>query len=66
MNPLGPGDYDPKVSSTGRGCKLKGRYPEEKRDVFNTGPGSYEIPDTKTKKGTKFANNKNSGLFVKS
>ena len=67
LNSLGPGDYDPQIQSLSRSCKLKGRYSEEKRDEFNTGPGSYEIPDTKSKIGTKFShNNKNSGIFVKS
>ena len=40
--------------SNHKSCKIKGKYPEPKRDVFNTGPGAYELPDTKSKLGARF------------
>jgi hypothetical protein len=53
-NPLGPGEYDPKISTLTRSFKLRGKN-EPKVVIDNsTGPGSYDIPDTKTKVGARF------------
>lgn len=53
-NPLGPGEYDPKASSVARSFKLRGKNESKIVIDNNTGPGSYDIPDTKTKIGTRF------------
>jgi hypothetical protein len=53
-NPLGPGEYDPKLSSIARSFKLRGKNEPKVVIDNNTGPGSYDIPDTKTKVGTRF------------
>jgi hypothetical protein len=53
-NPLGPGEYDPKLMTVTRSFKLRGKNENKIVIENNTGPGSYDIPDTKTKIGTRF------------
>lgn len=40
-----------------RSFKIKQKIPEPQKDVYNTGPGSYDIPETKSKIGTRFSSN---------
>jgi hypothetical protein len=52
---LGPGEYSPKpVSTVSRSFKLRGRNEPKTIETSKLGPGSYDIPDTKMKIGTKF------------
>lgn len=53
-NSLGPGEYDPKIIAMTRTFKLRGKNQIKQAETNNTGPGSYDIPDTKTKIGTRF------------
>lgn len=54
-NPTGPGEYNPKLYTTCRSFKLKGRIPnDQKSDNQDTSPMSYNLPDTKSKIGTVF------------
>lgn len=53
-NSLGPGEYDPKIMTLTRSFKLRGKNADKIVIQNNTGPGSYDIPDTKTKIGTRF------------
>lgn len=53
-NPLGPGEYDPKIMTLTRSFKLRGKNADKIIIENNTGPGSYDIPDTKTNIGTRF------------
>lgn len=54
-NDVGPGEYDPKHDSNmGRSFKLRERNEPKLFETSSLGPGAYNLPDTKTKKGTKF------------
>ena len=54
-NQLGPGEYDSKIQSIlSRSFKLKRRGEPRTIEQTSLGPGSYELPDTKTKLGTTF------------
>ena len=60
-NPLGPGEYTPKILNNGsvllnqsKGFKLKGKLPEAQKYVNPNGPGSYDLPDTKNPVGPRF------------
>ena len=50
---LGPGEYNPKQINLARSFKLTGRKKDKVIVKVNTGPGTYELPDTKKKLGTK-------------
>ncbi len=58
--PNPPGEYSPNNntihSSLGRSFKIKGKLPEAMKYVNPNGPGTYDLPDTKCKKGPKFNN----------
>lgn len=65
-NALGPGEYCPQIYnngsfllSTASGFKLKGKLPQQQKYVNPTGPGSYDLPSTKTSIGTRFNQSKN-------
>lgn len=61
---IGPGEYDPKFNlSSGRNFKLRGRNELKQYQPSALGPGSYDIPDTKTKLGTKFNSPKEKHTF---
>lgn len=52
---LGPGEYNINRSDGfGRSCTMKGRYHREKPIQYQAAPGLYDIPDSKSKKGTIF------------
>lgn len=60
-NPLGPGEYSPKILNNGsalldtsKGFKLKGKLPKASNYVNPNGPGSYDLPDTKNTIGPRF------------
>ncbi len=60
-NPLGPGEYAPKISNNGsmllnptKGFKLKGKLPEAQKYTNPNGPGSYDLPETKSSVGPRF------------
>ena len=50
---VGPGEYDPRLINISRQFKLTGRKKEKVMIDSNTGPGSYDLPDTKNKLGTR-------------
>ena len=51
---LGPGQYNPKLTSTyGRTFKLTGRNQVKPYEPSALGPGAYNIPEKKTKIGGK-------------
>ena len=55
MTDIGPGEYNPKFNQTsGRSFKMRGRNELKQYETSLLGPGAYNIPDTKTKMGTKF------------
>lgn len=54
VHSLGPGEYNPTLTKSNRGCKIKPKNEYEKENEYDAAPGSYNLPETKSKTGVGF------------